>query len=434
MRRPHRQFVHRVRALAVLPIAIDLLLTGCGGSRQQASSTPVARVPVMTAQRGSVFPRTTISGIVAPLNNVGITSSLTEPTDAVYVKEGDHVHRGELLALLDTADLRAQLAADLASAYSYQAKATQTYDQSGLTIVQNSNTVNSARAAARQAQQTLTTDAVNLRRDAMLLRNQYIAQQTYDSQATLVKNDQQSLRSAQVTLQNDISQVRANGTLSSGLQGATIASARADTQMELATAQQVHVSIVKASIISPINGVVVNRNLNPGEFPGTRQIFTLQETDRVYAVLNGAASQIVGIPDGAAVNVVSANLPGKQFAGKVEGVLNAIDPGSTNFIVKVVIENVRGMLRPGMVVSGLASLPTASGVRIPKTAFLDTTNSTVQTVTNGIIHTTKVTMVAEDAQNAIVSGLSSGTAVVANGQLGLSDGQAVEPQQSVAAR
>jgi multidrug efflux pump subunit AcrA (membrane-fusion protein) len=346
----------------------------------------------------------------------------------VYVKEGDHIRRGQLLALLDTADLRAQLASDLASAYSYQAKATQTYDQSGLTIVQNSNTVNSARAAVRQAQQTLATDTRNLQRDAALLRNQYVPQQTYDSQATLVKNDRESLRSAQVTLQNDISQVQANGTLSSGLQGATIASARASTQMELATADQIRVSIAKASIVSPIDGVVVNRNLNPGEFPGSRQIFTLQETDRVYAVFNGAASQIVDVPSGAAVTVASPNRPGKQFAGKVEGVLNAMNPGSTNFVVKVVVGNAAGKLRPGMVVSGIASLPSASGVRVPATAFLDTTNSTLQTISNGMVHTTKVTTIAEDAQNAIVLGLSPGTAVVTNGQLGLSEGQAVQPQ------
>jgi RND family efflux transporter MFP subunit len=192
------------------------------------------------------------------------------------------------------------------------------------------------------------------------------------------------------------------------------------------------VQIAKARIVSPVDAVVVNRNLNPGEFPGSRQLFTLQETDRVYAVLNGAASQIVGIANGATVNVASANLPGKQFTGKVEGVLNAINPGSTNFVVKVILPNTSGTLRPGMAVSGIAALPSASGVRIPATAFLDTTNSTVQTVTNDVVHTVKVTMLAQDQQNAIVSGLSPGAAVVTNGQLGLSDGQQVQPQLQVA--
>jgi HlyD family secretion protein len=420
-------------ARLAVPIALVALATGCGQHAQRPTrSTAMAQVPVTAAQQGTVFPRTTLSGIIAPLQNVGITSSLTEPTDAVYVKEGDHVRAGQLLALLDTADLRAQLAADMATANSNQAKATQTYDQAGLTIAQNSNTVNAARAAVRQAEQTLATDSRNLQRDTMLLHQGYISQQAYDTQVTLVKNDQQTLRSARVTLQNDLSQVRANGTLSTGLQGANVASSRADAQMALAQADQVRVQIAKARIVSPVDAVVVNRNLNPGEFPGTRQLFTLQETDRVYAVLNGAASQIVGIANGATVNVASANLPGKQFTGKVEGVLNAINPGSTNFVVKVILPNPSGTLRPGMAVSGIAALPSASGMRIPATAFLDTTNSTVQTVTNNVVHTVKVTMLAQDQQNAIVSGLSPGTAVVTNGQLGLSDGQQVQPQLQVA--
>jgi HlyD family secretion protein len=419
--------------LAAVPVALLVFATGCGhGSQRPARSTAAAQVPVVTAQPGKVSPHTTLSGIVAPLANVGITSSLTEPTDAVYVQEGQHVRRGQVLALLDTADLRAQLAADLAIAHSNQAKATQTYDQAGLTISQNSNTVNAARAAVQQAQQVLATDTRNLQRDAMLLRSGYIAQQAYDAQQTLVKNDQQALRSAQVTLQNDITQVHANGSTSTGLQGATVAAARADVATALAQADQIRVSISKATIVSPIDGIVVNRNLNPGEFPGARQLFTLQETDRVYAVLNGAASQIVGVQDGELVKLTSANLPGKHYAGKVAGVLNAINPGSTNFIVKVVVDNPTGILRPGMVVSGDAALPSASGITIPSTAFLDTTNSSVQTVSNGVVHIAKVTMLAQDSQRAIVTGLAPGTTVVSNGQLGLSEGQTVQPQLQVA--
>lgn len=420
--------------LAAIPAALLVFVTGCGhGSQRPARSTAAAQVPVVTAQPGKVSPHTTLSGIVAPLQNVGITSSLTEPTDAVYVQEGQHVRRGEVLALLDTADLRAQLKADLATANSNQAKATQTYDQAGLTISQNSNTVNAARAAVQQAEQVLATDTRNLQRDAMLLKSGFIAQQAYDQQQTLVKNDQQALRAAQVTLQNDITQVHANGTTSSGLQGATVAAARADVAMALAQADQIRVSIAKATIVSPIDGIVVNRNLNPGEFPGTRQLFTLQETDRVYAVLNGAASQIVGIQTGAPVKLTSGNLPGKQYPGQVAGVLNAINPGSTNFIVKVVVDNPTGVLRPGMVVAGDAALPSASGITIPSTAFLDTTNSSVQTVDgNGVVHIAKVTMLAQDSQHAVIAGLAPGTKVVSNGQLGLSEGQQVQPQMQVA--
>jgi HlyD family secretion protein len=415
--------------LAAIPLVLAVLATGCGGGQQQSQGASAAVVPVVAAAHGTVYPRTMLSGVIAPLQNVGITSTLVEPTDAVYVKEGDHVHRGELLALLDTADLRAQLAQFQATVSSNAARAAFQYDQAGLTIAQNSNVVNQARAAVRQFQQTLATDTENLRRDAQLLRNGYIAQQTYDLQATTVKNDQQSVRSAQVTLQNDLQQVAANGTTTSGLQGSQVVAARATTQISQAQADQIRVSIAKASIVSPIDGFVVNRNLNPGEFPGTRQIFTLQETDKVYAVLNGSAGQIVGMQPGATASITSTSLPGKAFTGKVEGILNAINPGSTNLIVKVLLPNPTGNLRPGIPISGATRLPSASGIRIPYTAFLDTTNSTVQTVNNGLVQTATVTMIASDGKNAVVTGLRAGTQVVVNGQSGLSDGQTVAPQQ-----
>ncbi|HEV3086928.1 MAG TPA: efflux RND transporter periplasmic adaptor subunit [Candidatus Elarobacter sp.] len=421
-------FKRRPRA-ATASLVLAALATGCSHAQQPAQQASAAVVPVVGAQHGTVYPRTTLSGIIAPLQNVGITSTLAEPADTVNVKEGDHVSRGQTIAVLDTADLRAQLAQYQATVSSNAAKAMQTYDQAGLTIIQNSNTVNQARAMLRQSQQTLNTDTVNLQRYAQLVSQGYIPQQQYDQQATLVRNDQQAVNAARVTLQNDIQQVAANGTTSTGLQGSMVASAQAATQISQAQADQIRVAISKATIVSPIDGVVVNRNINPGEFPGTRQIFTLQETARVYAVLNGSAAQINGLRTGSTATILSSSLPGKQFTGKVDGVLNALNPGSTNFVVKVLLANSGGMLRPGMAVSGSARLPSTSGMLVPDTAFLDTTNSTVQTVSNGIVQTAHVTMLADDGKNAVVTGLTTGTPVVVNGQSGLVDGQTVQPQQ-----
>ncbi|MBV9409927.1 MAG: efflux RND transporter periplasmic adaptor subunit, partial [Candidatus Eremiobacteraeota bacterium] len=354
---------------------------GCAGKPQRAPrQTGDALVQVVAARYGAVAPRTVLSGMIAPLQNVAITSTLVEPTASVNVQEGERVSRGEVLAQLDTADLRAQLAADLAVAQSSRAKASQTFDQAGLTIAQSGNTVNAARAAVRAAQQTLANDRLNMQRDVQLLHQGYIAQSQFDQQVTLVKNDEQSVRSAQVTLQNDMTQVQANGSTESGLQGANVAAARADVQTALAQADQIRVQIAKATIVSPIDGVVVNRNLNPGEFPGTRTLFTLQQIDHVYAALNGAGSQIVGIRNGSSVALSADSLPGTTLRGTVVGVLNAVQPGTTNFVVKVLVDNARGTLRPGMVVTGTAPLPGASGIRIPTTAFLDTTDSSVQVV------------------------------------------------------
>jgi multidrug efflux pump subunit AcrA (membrane-fusion protein) len=396
--------------------------------------TNEATVPVIRAQSGTVTPGSTLGGIITPYYNVQISSTLVEPTDAVNVTEGDHVHKGEVLAQLDTQDLQATLQSDLGTAASDHAKANQTYDQASLTINQNGATVDAAEAGVRQAEATLQKDSLDLQRYTALFKSGYVAQQQYQQEVTLVTNDRLAVRSAQVTLRNARSQVAANGTVDSGLQGAGVAAARADEQTALGAANQVRASIAKATIVSPIDGIVVNRNLNVGEYPGTRQIFTLQENDKMYAVLNGSGSQIVGVKTGESARIVSADRSTLAANGKVVGVLDEVTPGSTNFVVKVVLPNPNGQFHSGMVVSGHVSRPSVTGITVPVTAFLDDSKTTVQVVSNGLVKTQNVTSLVDDGTTAVVRGIPPGTNVVSNGQLGLADGQQVKPEVHRAAK
>jgi len=411
---------------AVVTLVAALLMAGCSHA-QQPRKVALAKVPVIAVTSGSVTPRSTLGGLIVPFQNVQITSTLVEPADTVFVAEGDHVSKGQVIAQLDTQDLQAQLQSALGTAASDEAKTKSTTLQAGLTIAQNGNTINAGQAAVRQAQQTLATDRLNLTRYGQLVKQGYLAQQAYDQQASLVANDTQAVRAAQVTLQNTISQVQTNGTTSTGLQGATVAAAKADEETALGAANQLRVQIAKAAITSPIDGVVVNRNINPGEYPGTRQIFTLQQTNKVYAVLNGSGGQIVGVQTGSPVHIISADRATLNGTAAVSAVLDQLTPGSTNFIVKAVLPNPGDQFHSGMVITGQVSRPRTTGMRIPRTAFTDDTQTTVQTIVDSAIRTLPVTLVAEDAKYAVVEGLHDGQSVVINGQLGLSDGQPAQP-------
>lgn len=412
------------RAFALLGAAV-LALTGCAQKAPPPKPPPPA-VTTSVAVPGSVTPAQTLPGIIAPYQNVSIQSTLSEPADSVLVQEGDHVHRGQLLAQLDTADLEANLQADMASAASYAANTSHLKFAGSLAITQGVNGVSQAQAMLQQAQKTLSTDSINLQRDQQLYANGYVALQVLQQQQTLVANDQQTVRNDQAAINSAKSLVQANGTLNGGgLQTTSIQQSSATQQMALAQANQIRVQIAKARITSPVDGVVVNRALNPGEYPGTRDLFVVQQTNPIYAILRGSGQQIAKLRVGSPADVTVSDLSSRPFHGKVAAVLNQINPGSTNFIVKVLLDNPSGAIRAGMAVASNVAMPTVHGTRIPTTAFVDDTHTSVMVVRNGVVQTAKVHEFGGDGTNSVVSGIASGTRVIADGQSGYSDGQQV---------
>lgn len=429
-----------------LLLAAVLLATGCaqksGGGRTRAGASPNP-VPTTVARVTTVRGTSTISGVIAPYENVAITSSLSEPTDRVNVLQGDYVRSGQVLAVLDTADLLAELAqaqgvldTDIKTADSDDAKVKQSRYTETLNIGTGNDQVKSARAALAQAKQVLSNDQLNLTRDRQLVTNGYIAQQTVDQQVTTVVNDEASVRTAQANLQTAITNQEVNGTPQNGLQEATVASAIADAAAARAAIeqargqiQQYETEIAKATVVSPVDGVVTNRNLNPGEYPGSRTIFTLQELDKVYADLNASSEDTFAIQAGANVTVAVSGAGGQQFNGRVVAVLGQVTPGSTDFTVQVLLQNPGRKLQAGLPVSASIALPSVHGIGIPTTAFLDDTHTSVMIAQDQLVDvvakTEKVKELGSDGTTSIVSGIKPGQAVIANGQLGLADGQSI---------
>ena len=405
---------------------LGVSLAGCG-SAHKATVAQAPYVETTVAVQGAIVPGEQLAGVIAPYQNVGISSTLTEPADAVNVAEGDIVHRGEVLAQLDTADLNAALQSDLAQAQSDHAATSHNTFAGSLSIAQGVDSLRTAQTAVRQAQANLARDTTDLHRYQQLLSNGYVAEQQEAQQQTTVNDDEQTLRADQAAVASAASNVSANGSSlnAPGLQSSTVQASQATEAVALANANQERVQIAKATIVSPIDGVVVNRNLNPGEYPGTRQLFTLQQVNPIYAILRGSGQQIAQIATGAPATILSTDAKHSQRSGKVAGVLNQIVPGSTDFQVKVVLQNGDGSLRPGMAVSGSVQLPGVHGIRVPETAFTDDNHDAVMIVKNGTVKTVKVTEIADDGVTSIVSGIDSGVRVVSNGQTSIGDGEKV---------
>jgi len=122
---------------------------------------------------------------------------------------------------------------------------------------------------AAQAQANLDRDQRDLQRDEQLFNQGYLSQQQYQAQQAAVRNDQGALQAATSNLRSAQATVQANGSsiTAPGLQSSSVAQSRAQVDVALAQAEQIRVQIPKARIVSPIDGVVVNRNINPCEYP-----------------------------------------------------------------------------------------------------------------------------------------------------------------------
>ena len=167
---------------------------------------------------------------------------------------------------------------------------------------------------------------------------------------------------------------------------------------------------------------MTNRNLNPGEYPGSRTLFTIQALDTVYAQLNASSEQTVDVAIGERV-AVGVHGSRRAVVGRVAALLGQAAPGSTNFTIKVRIDDPSDTLLAGTAVDGTIDLPPVRGTRVPRAA-LDADETQVGIVRDGIYHTTAVHVIAEDAGEAVVTGVAPGTSVVTEA-IDLHDGQRV---------
>jgi multidrug resistance efflux pump len=368
----------------------------------------------MVVKSGTIHPSLQIAGVVTPFRQVGIAADLSEPIADVDVQEGDHVRAGQSLAHLVTDDLEAQLASGQRTVAEDVARYAQAAYQTNATNAQDEAAIRTAQATLHQARVSLDGAETDLKRYAALEAQGYLAPQTVDQQRTSVASDAAAVNAAQSSLNQAVENARANGRGNdAGVQQAELQSARAAADAAQATVEQLRRQIARAAIVSPIEGIVDAVNANPGEYPTGRQLFTIEQLSSVYALLPTSTAQVVQIRSGAPATLTTAGAARKD-SGKVVAVLDALQPGTTNFTVKVLVANPDGHLHAGMPVTADVALPAVSGIEIPVTAFVDDTRAAVYVVDGGVVKTAAVRDVKDDGTNAIVTGLTAGTTIVSD--------------------
>src|SRR5258708_4557469 len=180
-----------------------------------------------------------------------------------------------------------------------------------------------------------------------------------------------------------------------------------------------------SEIRSPINGVVTDRPLYPGEMASTTSpLITIMDVSGIIAKAHipQADAQLLHKGDAATVQV-----PGLDpVSGKVTVVSPALDPNSTTVEVWVEAKNPEQKLRPGTTARISMTAETVhDALVVPVSALLNTTGDSAQVMVinaeGKAVSRDVKTGIQTVEQAQIISGLKPGEQVVTKGAYGLPD-------------
>ncbi|MFX4262296.1 efflux RND transporter periplasmic adaptor subunit [Pelotomaculum propionicicum] len=128
--------------------------------------------------------------------------------------------------------------------------------------------------------------------------------------------------------------------------------AEADAAAAAAAASSAEESLRGATVVSPFNGVVSNRNVTPGQMAAAgTPLMNVEDISSVYVVVNVEQKDLGRVKTGLPADVNVDSFVSRGF----EGVVEIINPSANNnarvFETKIKVANGEGLLKPGMFAS-----------------------------------------------------------------------------------
>jgi membrane fusion protein, heavy metal efflux system len=105
---------------------------------------------------------------------------------------------------------------------------------------------------------------------------------------------------------------------------------------------------------SPINGFVVERQVNNNMMIRTDNatgLFTISDLKNVWVMANVYESNISFVKTGDSVDITTLSYPGKIFRGKIDKIMNVLDPSNKVMKLRIVLSNPGYLLKPEMFAS-----------------------------------------------------------------------------------
>jgi len=363
--------------LAVLAVAAFYFWGGSASAAQYLTAK---------VERGNLRNAVTATGTLQAVTTVQVGSQASGTISALYADYNSVVKKGQVVAQLDPAVSKAQVEqakANLqqAQASLQQAKAAVANSRAGVSDAQAraqaaSSTAQNNQAGVVGAQANLAVlkaqqdDALSLlKQQEALVKSGIIAQRDLDVartayQTAQAKYDQgvaqlnQAMLSQQMAAGSGIasSQAQVQQSQAQVLQSqASVSAAAAQVQQATAALQLAEVNLAHTTIASPIDGIVVSRDVNVGQTVAASlsapTLFTIaNDLTKMQVIANIDQADIGLVENAKSVKFSVDAFPGKDFDGKIEQM--RLNPQTVQNVVTynvvIDVDNPEQKLKPGM--------------------------------------------------------------------------------------
>jgi HlyD family secretion protein len=346
-----------------------------GGGRGAGGFRPTMTVEVTTARRLAVAERVMVVGSLIGAATVAVVPKVSGRLESVTVRLGDPVRRGQVLATLEDRELREQ-------------------------VRQTEASLEVSKATVRQREADLKNAQSNLERSSNLYKRSLIARQALDDAEA--RND---AALAQVDL--------------SRAQGAQAA----------ARLEELRINLSNTRILSPVDGFVGSRGLDPGAFVGTNSSFlSVVDIHFVRLVANLVERDLRRIVIDMPANVEVDAYPGEVFKGRVARLAPVLDPATRTAQMEVEVPNPTARLKPGMYARvQFVVAERADALTVPRNALVDLEGARGVFLADGKTarFTPVKTGIVDGEAVEITEGLTDGATVITLGAASLRDGDPV---------
>lgn len=290
----------RRRGLIAL-VAVAVVAALAGTAFYLFNANPATSYVTADALRGSLVVRVSATGTLQPEDQVDVGAEISGRLDRVAVDFNDRVTKGQVLAVINTDQIRAQLA---------QAKAELGAAQAS--VVTNEATVKETKDRRDRAEGLFARGIVS----------------------------QQDFQTSEADYARAV---------------ASVAKARADVANATAKVQLNETSLDKAAVRSPIDGIVLDRKVQQGQTVAsqfqTPVLFTLaSDLSRMKLEVDIDEADIGQVREGQTATFSVDAFPQRRFDARLTSLRNA--PKTTNGVVTYLgvleVDNSEGLLRPGL--------------------------------------------------------------------------------------